>query len=171
MNAENVAAWIIIGATASKLLVDWKSNQRRQVEKVAVTHEYTDVGTSETRKDLLLARYPQHIVQEPDLKFQASAWKAYRAEQAYEKSTRAGLKHFTWAVMLWTVACLAAFFLYVEYLKGHELLTLGTAIEVAGEQLISLLASRIVFSLAMAFSVLLFTAQLLKVMYGSDGIE
>lgn len=62
MNIERIAAWVVMAAVSVRWAFAWWDDKKTQIEKEAAEAEYYDEGTSAQRKEMLLRRYPQHLI-------------------------------------------------------------------------------------------------------------
>jgi hypothetical protein len=67
------AAWIVIGVAVRRLLSELIMAGHNRRERLAVLAEFHDEKTTDQRKQELLARFPETIVQGPDYKYQKIA--------------------------------------------------------------------------------------------------
>jgi hypothetical protein len=105
-----IAALIIIFGFTGKLLKTIIEAERTKQEKEAVVAEFDDDKTSDKRRQRLLMRYPQHLIESPD-------WRYFKQTKEADRAGRSTLKEWIqeWSM---TAGCLGyvAFFGFLAWL-------------------------------------------------------
>ena len=166
MKTIEFAAQIIIGAAVGKVLFSFWSDRQRRLEEMAADFEYNDETTSELRKQLLLMRYPQVLIRNPDSKYRRMASEELRSARMARRDYRPSVSQFAIATVLLAILGAVGFAGLVYYLGRFD--PPGTAALDARDLVIAFVAGHLLSVMVWVLLGVYLTASVVKFLVDTE---